>query len=128
MLIEWHVQLWFDQPWASSVQVPLNKQSMSVLREPVSKFLTVPGLWVLQDGGQKVNSIFERARALGATEGSIADLQQPSSSGTKLAGPVRSCLVLLVLGTPHAHQIWLAYLSSRCLGLRQDGLNFCPVY
>ena len=36
---------------------------------------------VLQDGGQKVNSIFERARALGATEGSIADLQQPSGSG-----------------------------------------------
>ncbi|DBA76970.1 hypothetical protein WJX77_003686 [Trebouxia sp. C0004] len=34
-----------------------------------------------KDGGQKVNSIFEQARALGATEGSIADLQQPSSSG-----------------------------------------------
>ncbi len=34
-----------------------------------------------QDGGPKVNSIFEKARALGATEGSIADLQQPGRSG-----------------------------------------------
>lgn len=39
---------------------------------------------LLQDGSQKVNSIFERARALGATEGSIADLQQPKSSGDML--------------------------------------------
>ena len=37
-----------------------------------------------QDGGQKVSSIFERARALGAREGNIADLQQPSSSGDML--------------------------------------------
>ncbi|KAL3141421.1 hypothetical protein ABBQ32_004990 [Trebouxia sp. C0010 RCD-2024] len=34
-----------------------------------------------KDSGQQVSSIFERARALGASEGSIADLQQPSSSG-----------------------------------------------
>lgn len=45
--------------------------------------LTARFMQVLQDGGQKVNSIFERARALGATEGSIADLQQPSSSGKR---------------------------------------------
>ena len=36
---------------------------------------------IAQDGGPKVNSIFEKARAMGATEGSIADLQQPGSSG-----------------------------------------------
>ena len=68
----------------------LSEQSLSVLTEPVAKLL----IWVLQDGGQKVNSIFERARALGATEGSIADLQQPSSSGTHLAGHARSCHAL----------------------------------
>ncbi|KAL0025359.1 hypothetical protein WJX79_011059 [Trebouxia sp. C0005] len=45
-----------------------------------------------KDGGQKVNSIFEQARALGATEGSITDLQQPSSSsgGGAFTGQART--------------------------------------
>ena len=59
---------------------------------------------IVQDGEPKVNSIFEKARAMGATEGSIADLQQPGSSG-----------IVLICHTVRLQQSCGVLASKNCL-------------
>ena len=83
----------------------------------------------VQDGGPKVNNIFERARALGATEGSVADLQQPSSSGTVLnqSTPKRMTLAPVKLSRKwifHGCSLKAVTMPLKCLFECLVGANF----